>query len=74
MEELLPAAEPWDETLVPAGKSTDELSWAQWYEACPVFTQAWEMCHQGAEFLLGYSLAAAGNVVALRRLVNDNKF
>ena len=71
MEEPLPAGEPWDETLVPAGKSTDELSWGQWYEACPVFAKAWEMCHQ---WPLGYSLAAAGNVVALRGLVEVNKF
>ena len=35
--------------------------------------KAWEMCHQGAEWPLGYSLAAAGNVVPLRRLVKDNK-
>ena len=48
-EEPLPAGEPCDETLGPAGKSTDELSWGQWYEACPVFAKAWEMCHQGAE-------------------------
>ena len=26
IEEPIPAVEPWDETLVPAGKSTDELS------------------------------------------------
>ena len=40
MEGPVPAGEPWDETLVPAGKSTDELSWGQWYEACPVFAKA----------------------------------
>ena len=65
MEEPLPVGEPWDETLVPAGKSTDELSCGQWYEACPVSAKAWEMCHQGAEWPLGYSLAAAGNVVCV---------
>ena len=53
MEEPLPAGEPWSETLVPAGKSTDELTWDQWYEACPVFAKASEMCHQGAEWPLG---------------------
>ena len=29
MEEPVPAGEPWDESLVPAGKCTDELSWGQ---------------------------------------------
>ena len=53
MEEPLPAGEPWDETLVPNGKSTDKLSWGQWYEARPVFAKAWEMCHRGAEWPLG---------------------
>ena len=73
MEVPVPAEEPWDEILVPAGKSMDGLSWGQWYEACPVFAKPWEMCHQGAEWPLGYSVASAGYVVALRRLVKDNK-
>ena len=40
----------WDETLVPYGMSTDELSWTNWYASCPQFAQPWAMTQEGAEW------------------------
>ena len=39
----------WDETLIPHGTSTDELSWTDWYASCPQFAQPWVMTQEGAE-------------------------
>jgi len=66
--------ELWDETLVAHGKSTEQLEWRQWYEECPTFGDVCNMCHAGGPWPEGYSLAAAGNSLTLRRLVKGNTF
>ena len=46
-EEAETAEIEWDETLIPHGRSTDELSWADWYASCPQFAQPWVMTQEG---------------------------
>ena len=51
----------WDETLLPDGKHTDEVPWAEWYASCPVYGEIWTAVLRGTDWPVGYELATVRN-------------
>jgi len=63
----------WNENLLPDGRNTDEVPWAEWYASCPTYGPIWQAVLTGMVWPPGFELVTVCNQEWKRRLIQDGK-